>query len=185
MASISTQNIQNRIPVSMSNKLYDIISKKIQDTWPMSCILFIDIVNNQELEKSYNCRREMVKNTRGFVEELQLFHGTHADFIDPICNNGFDPTRNTVSAYGRDSYFAKNASYSFKYMKSKDTTGISYMFLCDVIVGLKIRGTNNFIINTELFDNSVDNIENPSIIVTPYSDGAFPRYVVAFHKEAL
>lgn len=36
-----------------------------------------------------------------------------------------------------------------------------------------------------LFDNFVDSIAQPTIIVTPYADGALPRYLVAFHKEAL
>ena len=38
--------------------------------------------------------------------------------------------------------------------------------------------------DTTIVDNFVDNIENPTIIVTSYIDGAFPRYIVAFHKEA-
>ena len=152
--------------------------------WPSSCILFIDQVINQPLEYLYNNRKETIKNIRGSVEEMQLFHGTNALSIEPICNNGFDPSKNTTSAFGRGSYFAKNASYSFRYMKSKDGNGISYMFLCDVIVGVSTIGTLNKIMDTTIVDNFVDNIENPTIIVTSYIDGSFPRYIVAFHKEA-
>lgn len=45
-------------------------------------------------------------------------------------------------------------------------------------------GTLNKIMDTTIVDNFVDNIENPTIIVTSYIDGSFPRYIVAFHKEA-
>jgi hypothetical protein len=45
-------------------------------------------------------------------------------------------------------------------------------------------GKLNKIIDTSMYESYVDNISNPSILVTPFSDGAFPKYIIAFYKEA-
>jgi hypothetical protein len=42
------------------------------------------------------------------------------------------------------------------------------MFLADVLVGKK----------------GVDNHHGTDILTTVYADGSFPRYIIAFHKEA-
>lgn len=110
---------------------------------------------------------------RGNIEEKEMFHGTHADVIDNIAE--FDPSKNTVSAFGKGTYFAKKASYS--YMKSHYDYGISYIILANVLIGNIGRMRNNETINTERYDNS--------ICVTPYADGAYPKYVISFHKTAV
>jgi hypothetical protein len=60
--------------------------------------LFIDEIFNPKLQAEYDSFK---LNAGATLEEVAVFHGT---------------------------YFAKNASYSFNYMKSQDTKGISYMF---------------------------------------------------------
>jgi hypothetical protein len=59
---------------------------------------------------------------------------------------------------------------------------VSYMFLADVLVGRLTTGKLRS--ETYNWDNNVDNITNPSIYTTPYADGAYPRYIIAFHKNA-
>jgi hypothetical protein len=61
--------------------------------------------------------------------------------------------------------------------------GISYMFIADVIQGRTTIGTSNKIIDISKHDSYVNNIYNPSILVSPYSDGAFPKYIIAFIKK--
>ena len=84
--------------------------------------------------------------------------------------------------YGLGTYFARDARYSFSYMKpGKDD--ISYMFVADVIVGTMWEGKPNARIPST-FDTAVDSPSKPSIFVTPYRYGAYPKYVIAFHKSA-
>ena len=160
-------------PVSMSDKRFSEISDRVRESYPNACILYIDEVMNLPLLQSF----EQLKNSRTF-EVKQLFHGTYNNLINIISSEGFDPTKTRTAAYGYGTYFAKNASYSFNYMKSK--VDVTYMFLADVLVG---RLTT---LQTKLgdWDNNVDNLKNPTIYTTPYPNGAYPRYVIAFHKNA-
>jgi len=180
-----------RKPVFMSDKRYDSISDKIYASYPNACILFIDEVINEHLECAYKTRKDLIIKKRGSdnVKEIEYFHGTHANLIDKIANEGFDPTKNRVSAFGHGTYFAKTAAYSFNYMKSKDKNEISYMFLADVLLG-KIKTVDN----SQDYDNTASSsaylytfgstTPDPDIVVTPYADGAYPRYIIAFHKNA-
>ena len=58
------------------------------------------------------------------------------------------------------------------------------MFLVDVLVGTCVKGISGKKLDTKLHDNFVDNLLSPTIYVTPYPYGAYPRYVVCFHKNA-
>jgi poly [ADP-ribose] polymerase 10/14/15 len=166
--------------VEMSEPIYDTISKRIQESFPTSCICWIEENQNKFLLEAYENR----KKTMSLTNEVQWFHGTKEDNIEKIAQTGFDPAFNKTSAYGKGTYFAKNASYSQGYMiPNKD--GISFMFLCDVLMG-RIAPTSRagLDIDTTRYDSAVDNIKIPTIVVTPYSDSAYPRYIIAFHKNA-
>ena len=52
-----------------------------------------------------------LKQTAGGANEMLLFHGTKEANLDSITRHGFLRDYNEVSAYGKGSYFAKNASY--------------------------------------------------------------------------
>jgi hypothetical protein len=113
----------------------------------------------------------------------ELFHGTRdAAAVGPICSSGFDCSLNRASAYGRGTYFATNARMSAAYMGS-DEYELGYMFICDVLVGKCCVGTSGSHIDTKKYDNAVNSLSNPSIYVTPYHKGAFPKYVVSFYTE--
>ena len=159
----------------MSDKRYDQIYERIQESYPNACVLYIDEVINEPLLCAYKTQKEQLK-----AEEKQLFHGTSDNLINIISEMGFDPTKNKAAVYGYGVYFAKNARYSFTYMKSEGE--VSYMFLADVLVGRLTTGKRRS--ETYNWDNNVDNITNPSIYTTPYPDGAYPRYIIAFHKNA-
>jgi hypothetical protein len=161
--------------VPMSDKRYDQIYERIQESYPNACVLYIDEVINEPLLCAYKTQKEQLK-----AEEKQLFHGTSDNLINIISEMGFDPTKNKAAVYGYGVYFAKNARYSFTYMKSEGE--VSYMFLADVLVGRLTTGKRRS--ETYNWDNNVDNITNPSIYTTPYPDGAYPRYIIAFHKNA-
>ena len=167
-------------PISMSDKRFDEISDKILLSYPNSCILYINEVINEKLENEFIRRFSNTTNAK----ILQLFHGTTNNIIDIIATNGFDPTFNKAAAYGYGVYFAKDANYSKDYMKSYEE--VTYMFLADVIVGKLATGRKRIPGVNPVYDwdNNVDNISNPKIYTTPYPDGAYPRYIIAFHKNA-
>ena len=163
----------------MSDNRYDTICDLIYKSYPNACILYIDEVFNHELLDAYNSRLESLKFVTKVVEK-QLFHGTQNSLIDVIAKKGFDPTKNKNAAYGYGTYFAVKAGYSFNYMKSNNE--VTYMFLADVLVGRLTTGKRREQMGD--WDNNVDNMVSPTIYTTPYEDGAYPRYIIAFHKNA-
>ena len=164
-----------RIYIELSDPIYDFISNKVRESHPNSCILWIEENINDELLASYEHRKNIIEEIRGDPsEELLLFHGTKVNFIDIICEYGFEPRLNVHSAYGKGVYFAKNARYSFNYMNISER-GISYMFLSNVLLGNKCVGKSGKSIDTQKYDSACDNMDNPTIFVTPYKNGAYPR----------
>jgi poly [ADP-ribose] polymerase 10/14/15 len=163
--------------VEMSDPVYDQISKRVRQSFPNSCICWIEEVQNPDLQKSYDELKLKIGN------EKLLFHGTSEESINSIAAGGFNPDYNKTSAYGKGTYFAEKASYSFSYMK-QGRDGVAYMFLCSVLVGRMCRGSNQLVINTENYDSAVDNIDNPSIFVSPHAAAAYPKYIISFHKNA-
>jgi hypothetical protein len=163
--------------VEMSDPVYDQISKRVRQSFPNSCICWIEEVQNPNLQKSYDELKLKIGN------EKLLFHGTSEEAINSIAAGGFNPEFNKTSAYGKGTYFAEKASYSFSYMK-QGRDGVAYMFLCTVLTGRMCRGSNQLVINTENYDSAVDNIDNPTIFVSPHSAAAYPKYIISFHKNA-
>ena len=168
-------------PVFMDNKRYDTISDLIYKSYPQACILYIDEVVNRGLESAFEDRKAVIAANRGLVDVQQMFHGTKEENINKIARWGFDPTLNTRSAYGYGVYFARDASYSKEYMHASEPKKPTFMFLADVLIGTKKQGGCK---GDSSYDNNCDSFDNPRIITTVYSDGAYPRYIVAFHKEA-
>lgn len=169
------------VPVFMSDPRFDEIMCRITESYPNACVLYIDEIVNPELEQAYQTRREIIRCNRGTVTEMRMFHGTSANNIKNIASGGFDPTLNKRAAYGYGVYFAKNASYSSGYMSSVRPEDHTYMFMCDVLVGKK------GILNKKgdlTIDNNVDKISDPNVVTTVYKDGAYPRYIIAFCKNA-
>jgi len=171
--------------VSTSSKLYDEIALKIRNSYPNACILYIDEVINPELYDDYINKKNELITLRGEskIAEKLLFHGTSHKNINSIASVGFLTCKNKVAAFGHGSYFSTMASYSANYSVSH-TDDISYMFLCDVIIGVGGIYGDRATINTDKHDNSVNSAHNPTIYVTPYDAGAYPKYLIAYHKNA-
>ena len=166
-------------PVHLSDPRFDEIVNRISESYPNSCVIYIEEVQNPVLEYAYQLRKAEIKKNRGYVNEMQLFHGTHENNIKSICESGFDPTLNVRAAFGYGVYFARDAKYSSNYMATKSRENYCFMFLCDVLVGktgsLHKKGDTSV-------DNNVDQAK-PTIITTVYPDGAYPRYIIAFYKS--
>lgn len=170
--------------VSLGDKRFDEIGAAIRTSYPNACILWVDEVDNPFLARIYKERRELITQQREAPpQELMLFHGTSEEALQGIVRDGFNPDFNRVSAYGKGTYFARDADYSKNYAKPKKDE-ISYMFMAKVLVGNCTQGTNNATLDTTKYDNFVNSLTAPSIYVTPHLDGCYPQYVVAFHRNA-
>jgi hypothetical protein len=170
--------------IFMSDSRYNIIEEDIRKSYPDSCILWIEEIINPILEEKYQTQKAEIEAKRGRpCNELQLYHGTKENYAQYIIREGFNPNLNYRAAYGKGSYFAKNASYSREYAPPASDQ-VSFMLICSVLIGeIGLYGALKPI-DTNLHDNAVDNIKNPCIYVTPYSYGAIPRFIVAFHRNA-
>jgi hypothetical protein len=171
--------------VSLSSPVYDQITTRVRESYKNACILYVDEVINDDLYSKYIIKKEELETLRGNdnIKELQLFHGTKHDLINVIAAQGFQKKYNRTSAYGIGTYFSPNASMSCYYTNNDDTE-VSYMFLCDVLIGICTQVSNQTEINTILYDNSVNALVNPTIYVSPYDQGIYPRYLIAFHKNS-
>jgi Poly(ADP-ribose) polymerase catalytic domain len=168
--------------VEMSEKLYDEISAKVRASYPKSCIVWIEENVNPGLLAAFEKQRDEVASTNGDARVVEGFHGTREENISQIAIEGFDPVYNKTSAHGKGTYFARDAAYSFSYMHP-GREQVSYMFLCDVILG-KSHLSAAYQQCPKGYDSFVDRLQNPSIYVTPYRYGAFPKYIIAFYKSA-
>jgi hypothetical protein len=174
-----------QINLPMSDKRYDTISARVRQSYPNSCILWIDEIDNAVQIHEHDKLFEEISQKRpaNTVKKLELFHGTAETNIAPIIQDGFQVKYNKIGAYGKGTYFSTVANYSIAYAKD-GRDKISYMFLCSVITGIAGRYGSMQEINTTEHDNAVDNHNHPSIYVTPYDYGAIPKYIIAFYKHA-
>lgn len=81
------------------------------------------------------------------------------------------------------SYFARDASYSDKYVKSK--TVKKKMFLAQVLVGEFTRGQSSLVRppaknSNRFFDSCVDNESNPAIFVVFEKFQVYPEYIIEY-----
>ena len=162
--------------VKMEDPDFERVSAMVRMSYPKACICWIERVHNAALEAQYTARKASIGN------EALMFHGSTEAAVRAIAATGFNPRLNKTSAYGKGTYFAQKASYSFKFMK-EDTEGIGFMLLCRVLVGRPCIGSSNLVINTTKYDSAVNNASG-SIVVTPYKDAALPEYIICFHKTA-
>ena len=172
--------------IDLSHPDYDMISKRVRESYPRACIVCAERVIAPHLESSFQALKASLEEKRGpgIIDTKLLFHGTSEKAIQPIILDGFDPHYNKTSAYGIGTYFSPHASMSSTYSKESKKEDLSYMFLAEVIIGNKITAGNSAVIDTNKFDISMNDLINPTIYCTPYKDGAIPRFVIGFYKYA-
>lgn len=170
-----------QVTITCSHPEFDKVANNIAKTYPNSCVLYLKKIeyDEKELEAYENRKREILK-LRGFVKEPLLYHGTHANNIQSILENGFSLKACRNCAYGKGIYFSKSANYSKDYAKADNA--ITYMLLCTVLVGNHKVGKSNEKLNLNQYDNFTDTLQ--SMYVTPYEDAIRIDYVVAFYKNA-
>ncbi|KAJ8381820.1 hypothetical protein SKAU_G00025980 [Synaphobranchus kaupii] len=123
--------------------------------------------------------------------ERHLFHGTTEDSATEICLNNFDPrvSGKNGMAYGRGSYFARDASYSDTYAHTSDEEKSRHMFLAKVLVGKMSVGKTKFCRPPRLnpktpafgrYDTCVNQQHNPSTFVVFDSCQCYPYYLIKY-----
>ncbi|XP_032378723.1 protein mono-ADP-ribosyltransferase PARP12 [Etheostoma spectabile] len=158
---------------------------------PQGNINSIQRIQNPSLWKVFQWRKERIKTRIGgkTVNEQYLFHGTDESLIEAICEENFDWRMCGVhgTAYGKESYFARDASYSDRYASVKRTLN-KIMFAALVLVGEYTRGSSSYVRpppkgkGTTLYDSCDDSESNPSIHVVFAKLQIYPEYLITNHK---
>nr|XP_020458611.1 poly [ADP-ribose] polymerase 12 isoform X2 [Monopterus albus] len=175
--------------LSKSMKEYTMIEKLFKRTMPHSRINSIQRIQNPSLWKVFQWQEEqMIKRNGGkFVNKQYLFHGTDESLIVAICEQNFDWRMCGVhgTAYGKGSYFARDASYSNRYAKAGRKLNKT-MFVALVLVGEYTRGHSSYVRppqkehSRDFYDSCVDCESNPSIYVVFEKQQIYPEYVIDY-----
>lgn len=131
-------------------------------------------------------------------ERSWLWHGSNAEVVDKILQQGFNRSfcGKNATRYGKGVYFARDASYSSHPVYAvPDTKGEQYMLACRVVVGEYCRGKNDALTpdirdakSHSLYNSTVglladDTLINPSIYVTYHDAQAYPEYLITFKTQ--
>ncbi|XP_039988368.1 protein mono-ADP-ribosyltransferase PARP12 isoform X2 [Xiphias gladius] len=168
---------------------HNMIEMLFRSTMPQSKINSIQRIQNPSLWKVFQWQQEQMKERNGgnLVNQQYLFHGTDETLIEAICEQNFDWRMCGVhgTAYGKGSYFAKDASYSDRYVSAKRSSN-KIMFVSLVLVGEYCRGKSSFVRppkkenSRALFDSCVDCVNNPSIFVVFEKQQIYPEYLIDY-----
>ena len=92
-----------------------------------------------------------------------------------------------ATVYGKGTYFARHASYSARDTYSpRDNNYNKYMFVVRVLTGEYACGGHDDVqppprtSEKDLYDSSVDNIQDPQIFVIFHDAQAYPEYLITF-----
>ncbi|XP_051513151.1 protein mono-ADP-ribosyltransferase PARP12-like isoform X2 [Myxocyprinus asiaticus] len=176
------------VPLQNSSKEYKMMCSMFSRTMPSSIIHRIERVQNQSLWRVFQWQKEQMieKNGGKVVDQRYLFHGTDESLIEAICEQNFDwricGSHGTL--YGKGSYFARDASYSDRYAKSRTKT--KKMFVALVLVGEFTKGNSSLVrppqkkSSLNLYDSCVDNETNPAIFVVFEKYQIYPEYIIEY-----
>ncbi|KAJ7329087.1 hypothetical protein JRQ81_015261 [Phrynocephalus forsythii] len=179
------------ITVPPSSNEYKKVQTNFQRTLPKATIVVVKRIQNVALWEVYQWYKEQMKKANGGkdVDERQLFHGTSKSHVDAICQQNFDWRICGVhgTAYGKGSYFARDASYSDNYSKSDST--IQTMFWAKVLVGDYTRGSSLYLRppakdtqNTSFYNSCVNDLMDPSIFVIFEKHQIYPEYLIEYKR---
>ncbi|XP_061085901.1 protein mono-ADP-ribosyltransferase PARP12-like isoform X2 [Conger conger] len=179
------------IPLQESSEEYQKILVLFQKTMRGYSIHSVERVQNRALWEVFQWKRDLMRTSNGdkhFGDRL-LFHGTDSVHVNAICRENFDwrlcGTHGT--AYGKGSYFARDARYSHGYTGA---SGVRTMFVCRVLVGCYTRGDSSYLRppskdggDSVFYDSCVDDVRNPSIYVVFEKHQVYPEYILKYDED--
>ncbi|XP_069484829.1 protein mono-ADP-ribosyltransferase PARP12-like [Ambystoma mexicanum] len=172
------------IHLADTSEEYKKVQTLFQRTLMKPVILSIERIQNPSLWKVYQWQKEQMEkaNDGKVVDERHLFHGTDEKLVDSISSDNFDWRICGVhgTAYGKGSYFARDAAYSHSYSKlTSSETRI--MFVARVLVGNFVRGKGEFLRPPgKIYNSCVDSVSDPSIFVVFEKHQIYPEYLVKY-----
>lgn len=168
--------------ISPSSKEFDTLQDIIANSAPEECVISIEKVENTLLKQRFEDRKKEMEAIlgEGNVQTVRVFHGSR-DFhsVTNILSDGFKSEYSKVAAFGKGTYFAKNYAYSKNY--SGKNVEYKVMMICDILVGVKVKGQANATLSPEKGDVWVDHLVNTSIYSIPNDHQSIPQYVVQFY----
>lgn len=146
------------------------------------CVSVIYKINNDLLNTAFDARAVAITSTRKTSPSVvNVYHGTTLKAAANIVNTGFDPAYSTIAAYGKGTYASPSAKMAMSYCKDVRQEGdFSMIFQCRFLKGKHGQVGNGNVIDT----NKSDYCGSGDILVTPYSDGIIPDYLLCYYKWA-
>ncbi|XP_030633900.1 protein mono-ADP-ribosyltransferase PARP12-like [Chanos chanos] len=188
--SLTPETGYKRVTLQRTSSEYKEILAMFNKTMHDFSVVQIERIQNRALWEVYQWQRDFMKKQHSDknVTEKQLFHGTDSKHIDAICTNNFDwricGTHGT--AYGKGSYFARDARYSHSYTGQSGTRS---MFICRILVGEYTKGHSSYLRppskdggDTIFYDSCVDDVYNPSIFVVFEKHQIYPEYLIQYRE---
>nr|XP_046249220.1 protein mono-ADP-ribosyltransferase PARP12-like [Scatophagus argus] len=177
------------ITLSKSAKEFERIEMLFKHTMTKSSINSIQRIQNPSLWTVFQWQKGQMKKRNGgsAVNEQYLFHGTDESLVEAICDQNFDWRVCGVhgTAYGKGSYFARDASYSDRYSRNKISLKKT-MFVALVLVGEYTRGSRSYVRppakedGKTFYDSCVDHKSNPGIYVVFEKQQIYPEYLINY-----
>ncbi|XP_035767435.1 protein mono-ADP-ribosyltransferase PARP12-like [Neolamprologus brichardi] len=149
-------------------------------------IVNIERIQNQSLWEAFQLQKNQMrtKNQGRDVPELRLFHGIDSKSVNTICHNNFD-CRTHGMAYGKGSYFARDAKYSHDFTGDAD---VRAMFISQVLVGDYTKGSFDYCQppskdggDINFYDSCVDDVMDPAIFVVFEKHQIYPEYLIQYN----
>jgi Leucine-rich repeat (LRR) protein len=185
--------VAERIKLSNGPEKADCVNAFRQTLPTSATVVSVERIQNMAMWQSYAVKRQgMIAREKlssiGSQEKKWLFHGTSADTVPKIIQQGFNrgfAGKNAV-VYGKGVYFAKNSSYSASTTYSPpDSSNVQQMFLCRVLTGHTCVGTNGQLVPDVrdasrhiLYDCTTNS--DKSIFVTYHDSQQYPEYLIRF-----
>ncbi|XP_074534021.1 protein mono-ADP-ribosyltransferase PARP12 [Halichoeres trimaculatus] len=176
------------VPLSKSEE-YKMIAVMFQRTMTQNKIHKIQRIQNPSLWSIFYWQREQMKKRNGgrAVDQQYLFHGTDESLVEAICDQNFDWRMCGIhgTAYGKGSYFAKDASYSDRYAKG-NSHRMKTMFVALVLVGDYTKGSSSYVRpplkrdGKTLYDSCVNSESDPGIFVVFEKQQIYPEYLITY-----
>ena len=164
--------------LSLSDPMYEVIENHVRSTYEHSCIVWIEKIQNEELESKFT----EYKNSISPPNVTRLFHGTSEEIARIIIQEGFDPSKNKVSAHGLGVYFSTRALYSKDFMHPAKGQEYVFMLVCDVVTGKVGQGKAYTPIPPQ-YNSVTNNVKHPDMYIVNKREAAIPRYLVAFYPK--
>ncbi|XP_063357270.1 protein mono-ADP-ribosyltransferase PARP12 [Pelmatolapia mariae] len=183
----------SRISLQPSSEEFKEVEALFYKTMKDCDIVNIERIQNKALWEAFQLQKNQMKSKKrdGKVMEKKLFHGTDSKFVDTICHHNFDwricGTHGT--AYGKGSYFARDAKYSHNYTGDTD---VRAMFISQVLVGDYTKGSSDYRRppskdggGINFYDSCVNDVIDPSIYVVFEKQQIYPEYLIQYKTTNL